>query len=479
MDFKQLRTVLTDHFSRFLAARKAQIDETGPLSETDRMLMENTASVAEMELADGAISRDEADRTARDFIKRYELDVQADSPLFETFKRSIAQAQRDSAKAVLAYSADAESFDFNPPSPRTTAASGIGPMTLGELVEKFWKFAKVENRWVDKTEGEKQEHIDLLYERLGRDMQVSAFGRAEAHLMRETLVVYPVNRHKLKETRGKPLLEILESKDVRKLHPVTVNKYLQTYQGLFGWAELNGYCASNPFRGLSLKTDKINTVDPRIGFSDKQADTIRNAVLGKDKPHEEHHKWGTLIAIHTGARLNEIAQLHLEDVRQIDGIWCFDINQKPGTLKKLKNAASKRIVPVHPRLIEYGFLDYFERMKARKANDRLFPQFSHSKSDGYGRNLGRWVNESLLPDLGLKTAQLTFHSFRHTMVGKLGAADVSQAHIMAIIGHEPGTTTLKVYNRNGFPPKLLLAALEKAFQAPPAPELTAEPQEPK
>lgn len=72
MDFKQLRTALTDHFSSFLAARKAQIDETGPLSE--------------------------ADRTARDFIRRYELDVRADSPLFEAFKRSIAQAQRDYAK---------------------------------------------------------------------------------------------------------------------------------------------------------------------------------------------------------------------------------------------------------------------------------------------------------------------------------------------------------------------------------------------
>lgn len=108
-------------------------------------------------------------------------------------------------------------------------------------------------------------------------------------------------------------------------------------------------------------------------------------------------------------------------------------------------------------------MDYFERMKAKPGNDRLFPQLSYSKSDGYGRNLGRWVNESLLPDLNIKTDQLTFHSFRHTMVRKLIAADVSQAHIMAIVGHEPGTTTLSTYNRNGFPPNLLIAALTKAI----------------
>ena len=481
MDFKQLRTVLTDHFSRFLAARKAQVDETGPLSDADQMLMENTAAVAEMELADGEISRDEADRTARDFIRQYELNVQADTPLFKTLKRTIAQAQRDYAKAVLAYSADAESFDFDPVAQQraTAAATEFGSLTLAELVEKFWKDAKQENRWTSKTAGEKQEHVDLLYERLGQDMRLSAFGRAEAHLMKDTLRAYPVNRHKLKETRGKPLLEVLELTSVRKLHTLTVNKYLQTYQGLFGWAVRNGYCAVNPFDGLSLSTKKVNVVAPRLGFSNEQVETIRNAVLREGKPHGEHHKWGTLTAIYTGARLNEIAQLHLEDIRQIDGIWCFDINQEPGTLKKLKNAASKRIVPAHSRLIEYGFLDYFERMKARKGNDRLFPQFSYSKSDGYGRNLGRWVNESLLPDLGIKSSQLTFHSFRHTMVGMLGAANVSQEHVMAIVGHEPGTTTLKVYNRNGFPPKLLLAALEKAFQPQLASELTAEIQEPK
>lgn len=57
-------------------------------------------------------------------------------------------------------------------------------LTLAELVEKFWKFVRLESRWSDKTRGEKREHIDLLYERLSKDMQASALGRKEAHLMR-------------------------------------------------------------------------------------------------------------------------------------------------------------------------------------------------------------------------------------------------------------------------------------------------------
>lgn len=466
MDHKELRTLLGDHFRRFLAARKARIDASGPLSPDDRSLLENTLSVAEMELQDGPLDQQDTDRRTDAFLAQHELDIQPGTPLYTAFQRSFTQAHRDYAKAVLAYSEAAERFDFTPPAALQApvdAAPGSDSLTLDGLVEKFWQFAKLENRWTGKTEGERREHIDLLYERLGRDLLVSGFGREQAHLMRETLVKYPVNRHKLAQTRGKPLDEVLDLEGVRTLHPVTINKYLQTYRGLFGWAVQNGYAARNPFDGLALRADKVNAEAPRLPFSDRQLETIRAALLSKDADHVQNHRWGTLIAIHSGARLNEVAQLHLEDVKQVDGIWCFDFNQKPGTLKKLKNAASRRVIPVHPKLLEYGFLDFLTTMKARTGNERLFPDFSYSKSDGYGRNLGRWVNESLLPDLGIKSKQLTFHSFRHTMIRKLIAADIPQAHIMAIVGHEPGTTTLKVYNRNGFPPGTLLHAMTKAF----------------
>ena len=235
------------------------------------------------------------------------------------------------------------------------------------------------------------------------------------------------------------------------LHVRSINKYLNTYSGLFGWAVQNGYCKENPFGGLVLNTTKaIAEDDERTAFLDVQMSQILSALLS-DQSVKPHHRWGTLIAAHTGARLNEVAQLHLDDVYEKDGVWCFDINQT-GETKRLKNRQSKRIVPVHPKLTEYGFLTYLESVSSMKGNTRLFPQLTYSASDGYGRNLGRWVNEQLLPNLGIKTRQLTFHSLRHTVIGKLNAAEVQQSHVMALVGHEPGTTTMKVYNRNGFPP---------------------------
>lgn len=465
MEHKELRALLIEHFTRFLTARKAAIDTAGPLSAADREVLQTTVDIAELELADGPISLADDDRRALEFAKLYAAPLETGSDLFETFKRTFRQAHRDYAKAVLTYSDDAGRFDFETPEKPVVASqvTALDTYTLEYLVAEYWKVAKRENRWTSKTEGERLEHITLLFERLGKETKVSSIGRPQANDMKNVLMSYPVNRHKAAITRGKPLADVLDQPGVKKLHSLTINKYLHSYNGLFNWAKRSGHCIDNPFEGLSLRAEKVNVEPPRIAFSDAQLDTIKSAILALTEPLNEQHKWGTLIAIHSGARLNEIAQLHIDDVHSVDGIWCFDINRKAGTLKKLKNTASQRLVPVHPRLIEHGFLDYLERIQKIRGNDRLFPNFTYSASEGYGRNLGRWVNESLLPNLGIKTKQLTFHSFRHAMVGKLFAAEVPEAHVMAIVGHEPGTTTLKTYNRNGFPLPLLLSALEKVL----------------
>lgn len=471
MNHKELRTLLAEHFGRYLAAYKARIDASGPLEGFQRQLVENGVGVAQLELDDGPLSLADDNAKALKFVQDHSVKIEPGSAQFEAFKRSYKQAERDYLKATLAYSDSMEQFEFQAgeqtldadDAARSRKVSDDAPLALHALVDEYWKFAKLERRWIGKTDGEKIGHLALLYEVLGKDVLVASVGRTEAHRMRTILVGYPVNRNKLRSTRGKPLAEVLDLPGAATLHIRTINKYLQTYSGLFGWATKNGYCASNPFEGLPLRTDRADDNAPRLSFSDEQLEVLTSALLATSDPNIEHHKWGTLIGIHTGARLNEIAQLYLEDVSQVGGIWCFDINRKAGTLKKLKNDASKRVVPIHPKLLEYGFLDYLHRMKMRKGNERLFPQLSYTKADGFGRNLGRWVNETLLPDLNLKTKQLTFHSLRHTMVRRLIAADVSQAHIMAIVGHEPGTTTLKTYNRDGFPAALLFDALTKAI----------------
>ncbi|MBZ9884706.1 site-specific integrase [Mesorhizobium sp. CA10] len=470
MDYADVHGMFSAYFKEALKAHKQSIRENGHLSPVVISAFEQ--AVADARVPNVQSLKEAADRNFIDnfMMDRILVEVGRSTDLPNGMRQMLLKEYRRAngayCQAVLDFDSAFGSYDFETdnqatvPLPSSQKSSDF--TSLSQLVTEFWKYARLEERWTPKTEGEKQEHIDLLYEILGKDLDARTIDHPKARKVREVLASYPVNRNKGKLTRGKTLDEILGMTGLTTLHRLTINKYLQTYKGLFNWAKQNGYCAENPFSGLSLGNKRTNDEAPRLPFSDSELETLRNALLDKSRNLQEHHKWGTLIAMHSGARLNEVAQLHLDDIRVVDGIHCFDINGS-GPTKKLKNASSKRVVPIHPGLIEYGLLEYIDAVRSKPGNVRLFPQLTYTESDGYGRNLGRWFNETFLPDLKLKTKQLTFHSLRHSVVRQLIKGDVSQAHIMAIVGHEPGTTTLSTYNRNGFPPAQLLAALEKVF----------------
>ncbi len=61
-------------------------------------------------------------------------------------------------------------------------------------------------------------------------------------------------------------------------------------------------------------------------------------------------------------------------------------------------SVSERVIPIHPKLIELGFLNFVKEQK-KKNSQRLF---SHLKldSDGYIKNVSRFFNVKWLPEIG-------------------------------------------------------------------------------
>jgi integrase len=152
--------------------------------------------------------------------------------------------------------------------------------------------------------------------------------------------------------------------------------------------------------------------------------------------------------MYSGARLNEIAQIHLTDIRQQEGIWCFDLNDDDVT-KKLKTDASRRLVPIHSRLIAFGLLDHVQKLRAENA-PKLFSEFTYCKKNGWGRSLGRWFNDRFLVQLGLKDKGVSFHVFRHTVVTRLLQAGVDEPMVQALVGHERDSVTQRNYFAAGY-----------------------------
>ena len=72
-------------------------------------------------------------------------------------------------------------------------------------------------------------------------------------------------------------------------------------------------------------------------------------------------------------RQDEIAQLHLDDIRQDEeGIWLIDVNDRGD--KKVKTKSARRLIPIHPFIAnELRLPDYVEGLKGQ-GETRLFPE---------------------------------------------------------------------------------------------------------
>lgn len=223
----------------------------------------------------------------------------------------------------------------------------------------------------------------------------------------------------------------------------SVNKYLSNVRQLFEWAvKQPKYIHQNPFSGVALKLEKKHQNKRRMFSADeiavltsyqpsgkKEARTIRNAA-----------KWFVPIALYSGMRLNEISTLMVSDIKQAEGIHYFDL-----TLSDVKTVSSARIVPIHSKLIEMGFLAYVTKVK-ESGSARLFPELNlnsqTAQRDGPGTQVGNWFNDTMLAKIGInKKAELDrgimvdFHCARHTVASRFKYHGSEGYVVKQILGH--------------------------------------------
>lgn len=176
--------------------------------------------------------------------------------------------------------------------------------------------------------------------------------------------------------------------------------------------------------------------------------------------------WLPLIAYFTGARTNEIAQLDTTDIKDIDGHPCFDFcPDELGAFeaKRIKSGEARQ-VPVHPRLLELGLLDYVTVQKQDRQK-KLFgdgltyldprPKTDHNK-EGWAKSATKFFNEApkgYLVTIGVHKPNdgKSIYSFRHTLETSLrnirrNGQGIDQTIIDAITGHVPNTIASRHYD---------------------------------
>jgi len=186
---------------------------------------------------------------------------------------------------------------------------------------------------------------------------------------------------------------------------------------LFQWAITQGHLeGENPFARMS--PSHRGQTEGRVAFTDDDARTI----LCASRDRTDYLRWLPWLLAFTGCRLAEAAGAMAEDIRKVDGVWCLDIRER--ATRRLKTEVSARRTPLHPALIEEGFLAY---VHSRPAESHLFDGIPPS---GAGSLHGRWVRELGIND----PLKAPAHAWRHRMREQLTRVGVTEEVKNAIGG---------------------------------------------
>jgi integrase len=336
---------------------------------------------------------------------------------------------------------------------RRNATPRAKPRMLFEVVELFLQEHISMGRWTEKSAAEVTSSIGMFKTIVGN--------KPMHHIDRKAMVDYieklkrlPANMHKKRKYRDKPVAKILEMEVLDPMSTASVNKYLGRANALLLWSVRHGYLDRNPADGLVVAEKKIRDDEERSAYNANDLKRLVSSLATVDNGRPERY-WIPLIGMYSGLRLNEICQLHLEDILEVEGVFCFDVNDAGN--KRVKTLSSKRLVPIHPTLQGRGFLDYVRLMKEAD-HPRLWMNLELER-DGYGHHFGKWYqrhNRQYVTTDPLKV----FHSFRHTVANTLKQAGVAESVIAEILGHANHSITTGRYGKR-YRPSVLLDALMK------------------
>lgn len=243
-------------------------------------------------------------------------------------------------------------------------------------------------------------------------------------------------------------------------------------KGFLSWADDEGYLE----RSKSFKK-VLNELPADVEGGEKRAFTTAELsrlfapenFLTQKTGLDSERPWKFLvpvIALFTGARIEEIRQLDLDDIRpgreeagtrnNGEGIWYIHITDTgiDGTetsgqkTKSVKTKAGIRKVPLHPFLIgmndsPVNLLKYAHRLR-EQGKTKLFPMLKGNtargnRSDAVTKWFTHYRRKCGIGGESGNYSPVTFHSFRHTVITTATKfKKVDRRKVKQMVGHEAG-----------------------------------------
>lgn len=333
---------------------------------------------------------------------------------------------------------------FPPCSPADHIHSGL---SLKQAAERMVREYLVNGTWKYGTSYKNNSQLQQIIQFLGEDRPVYTLAMTDLTNLKETLL------YKRRNTRELLCLDPALCREVQPEEVVcgeTIHRYLNLLK------QFIRYCEHANWLSRRLPLDEVTVTNlseqkPHYKtFTQPEMEGVFSSRVYTTGATEafrwipySYCFWLPLLAAFTGARPGELCQLYAGDVFQTGGIWVIHISDQ-GPEQKLKTKFSARDIPVHPKLIEIGFLDFIEmRLKEGGRYRPLFPELPYDKKHGFARTASRWFSGQGANDHGYLTACNLYkgqgaclYSFRHTFIDMLrNTLGVQEMMIKKLVGH--------------------------------------------
>lgn len=322
---------------------------------------------------------------------------------------------------------------------------------LIEIVERAAGQNVKSDDWTEKTAKQHVALAKLFVRFVGHDNPAKM---RQSHIsdFKVTLSEMPKNYGKSPRDHVIPLVDILaRAKDMPPeqvgLSQGTLNRHMTQMGNIADICKHAGFPFGN-FEGVSgLRSKKKGSGrDERARFSTEELRLLFNLPIwngcdgeanrlspGELTLHDASY-WVPMLALYHGPRREEYCGLLVSEVETDAEIPAIRI--EPNSVRGLKNADSKRRVPIHPELIRLGFLEYVAALKDI-GHVLLFPELrAAAPSTPMGDVFDEaWQDMRVAAIPSAKEDGKVLHSLRHWCNNEMKQSGVAAEIRKDILGH--------------------------------------------
>ncbi|WP_306764485.1 tyrosine-type recombinase/integrase [Klebsiella pneumoniae] len=343
--------------------------------------------------------------------------------VFDSFLSNLIATERKAARNPLFLHQQ-----IAPPVEIVESQPSAEPEKVLTLLDAWAMYKDEKGRnWTKSISMANERFIEVLMIVLGAATDVATITKQDIKQVME--VVENLPKRVVQPYRSMTTQQLIDFEDVPPEDLVgaeSIHKHLKIYKSLF-----KTFLTDNKDILEKSPTDGIVAAPSKARFGAYSTAEMKKFVGWALKQPDNWQKWVTLLLAYTGARRGEIGRLEKSQIKFDEDSQRYYFLIAEGGQGKTENAT--RQVVIHPKLIEWGFMDYVDRLW----KERIFSEVAGTNMTKIGKVLADVRDQLAIPYLDDYGQRRLVHSFRHTMISTCLAGWVGNlAHLQQVVGHE-------------------------------------------